>query len=49
MNTKGALLVASEHFAFCPDNVVWQGSSPHTLATYAERIVGMNSRDFWWD
>ncbi len=48
MNTKGALLVAAEHFAFCPDNV-WQGSPPYTLAAYAERIVGMNSWDFWWD
>ncbi|MEV7192308.1 DUF4253 domain-containing protein [Streptomyces sp. NPDC093510] len=48
MGTGDALLVAAEHFAFCPDNV-WQGSPPYTLAAYAERIVGMNSWDFWWD
>ncbi|MFD8965162.1 DUF4253 domain-containing protein [Streptomyces sp. NPDC059568] len=48
MSAEGALLVAAEHFAFCPDNI-WQGSRPHTLDAYAERIVGMNSWDFWWD
>ncbi len=48
MNSEDAFLVAAEHFAFCPDNV-WQGSRPYTLDAYAERIVGMNSWDFWWD
>ncbi|MFF1839074.1 DUF4253 domain-containing protein [Streptomyces sp. NPDC058231] len=48
IETEDTLLVAAEHFAFCPDNV-WQGSPPYTLAAYAERIVGMNSWDFWWD
>ncbi|WP_353940171.1 DUF4253 domain-containing protein [Streptomyces sp. HUAS MG91] len=47
-NTQDALLVAAEHFAFCPDNI-WQGFHPCTLAAYAERIVGMNSWNFWWD
>ncbi|MFF8271729.1 DUF4253 domain-containing protein [Streptomyces sp. NPDC016562] len=45
---EDALLVAAEHFAFCPDNV-WQGSRPYTLAAYAERIIGARSWDFWWD
>ncbi|MHA4820001.1 DUF4253 domain-containing protein [Streptomyces aculeolatus] len=39
LQAQDALLVAADHFAFCPDNV-WQGSSPPTLAVYAERIVG---------
>lgn len=43
-----ALLVAAEHFAFCPDTI-WQGAHPHTLAAYADRIVGLNSWEFWWD
>ncbi|WP_167469580.1 DUF4253 domain-containing protein [Streptomyces rubrogriseus] len=47
-NTQGALRVAAEHFAFCPDNI-WQSSHPYTLAAYAERLVGVNSWDFWWD
>jgi hypothetical protein len=45
---REALLVAAEHFAFCPDNI-WQGSSPYTLAAYAERIIGAHRWDFWWD
>ncbi|MFJ3921557.1 DUF4253 domain-containing protein [Streptomyces sp. NPDC090022] len=48
MNEEDALLVAAEHFAFCPDNV-WQGSRPYTLTAYAERITGAHSWDFWWD
>lgn len=32
-----ALHVATEHFAFCPDNI--------TVAAYVERIVGLDSRD----
>jgi hypothetical protein len=43
-----ALHVAAEHFAFCPDNV-WQNSHPYTLVAYAERLVGLNSWEFWWD
>lgn len=43
-----ALAVASEHFAFCPDNV-WQGGHPHTIAAYAERLVDAAAWTFWWD
>lgn len=43
-----ALRVGAEHFAFCPDTV-WQGSRPYTLDAYAERIVGLNAWEFWWD
>ncbi|MFJ6940092.1 DUF4253 domain-containing protein [Streptomyces sp. NPDC101132] len=48
MDQEDALLVAAEHFAFCPDNI-WQGSRPHTLAAYAERLTGAHNWDFWWD
>ncbi|PJF01966.1 hypothetical protein CUT44_00715 [Streptomyces carminius] len=48
VNEEDALLVAAEHFAFCPDNV-WQGRWPYTLAAYAERITDAHSWDFWWD
>ncbi|MGI5478726.1 DUF4253 domain-containing protein [Streptomyces lavendofoliae] len=48
MKEEDALLVAAEHFAFCPDNV-WQGSRPYTLTAYAERLIGAHSWDFWWD
>ncbi|MFD6150973.1 DUF4253 domain-containing protein [Streptomyces sp. NPDC060243] len=48
VDEREALLVAAEHFAFCPDNV-WQGSRPYTLAAYAERIAGAHRWDFWWD
>ncbi|MFD5123998.1 DUF4253 domain-containing protein [Streptomyces sp. NPDC058385] len=47
-NEHEALLVAAEHFAFCPDNI-WQGSRPYTLAAYSERITGTHHWDFWWD
>nr|WP_283164990.1 DUF4253 domain-containing protein [Streptomyces sp. HU2014] len=47
-NTEDALLVAAEHFAFCPDTI-WQGPHPHTLARYAERLVGTRCWEFWWD
>ncbi|SBT95490.1 protein of unknown function [Streptomyces sp. DI166] len=47
-NEHDALLVAAEHFAFCPDNI-WQGDRPYTLAAYAERITGVHHWDFWWD
>ncbi|MFD9729931.1 DUF4253 domain-containing protein [Streptomyces sp. NPDC059072] len=43
-----ALLVAAEHFAFCPDNI-WQGSRPCTLAAYAERLIDAPVWEFWWD
>lgn len=42
-----ALLVAAEHFAFCPDTI-WQGAHP-TLAAYAEHITDLNCWEFWWD
>ncbi|MFF3174638.1 DUF4253 domain-containing protein [Streptomyces sp. NPDC057900] len=48
MDEHEALLVAAEHFAFCPDNI-WQGSRPYTLAAYAERITRARHWDFWWD
>lgn len=48
MNQEDALLIAAEHFAFCPDNIC-QGSRPHTLAAYAERLTGAHNWDFWWD
>ncbi|WP_245930965.1 DUF4253 domain-containing protein [Actinokineospora auranticolor] len=41
-----ALVVAAEHFAFCPDNV-WQDTE--TLTAYAERLVDDHSWAFWWD
>ncbi|MFD8812434.1 DUF4253 domain-containing protein [Streptomyces sp. NPDC059627] len=44
---EDALLVAAEHFAFCPDNI-WQGTRPYTLAAYAKRITGVHNWDFWW-
>ncbi|MFB7026647.1 MULTISPECIES: DUF4253 domain-containing protein [unclassified Streptomyces] len=42
-----AVAVAAEHFAFCPD-VLRQGTRS-TLAAYAESLVGLNCREFWWD
>ncbi|MFI0990606.1 DUF4253 domain-containing protein [Streptomyces exfoliatus] len=47
-NQEDALLVAAEHFALCPDNI-WQGTRPHTLTAYAERLTGTHHWDFWWD
>ncbi|WP_223243095.1 DUF4253 domain-containing protein [Streptomyces sp. CBMA123] len=46
--TEDALLVAAEHFAFCPDNI-WQGHRPCTLTAYTERLIDCHSWDFWWD
>ncbi len=46
ISTDEARLVAAEHFAFCPD-LVRQGS--HTLAAYAETLVGAGHWEFWWD
>lgn len=45
---EDALAVASEHFAFCPDNVR-QGSRPYTIPAYAERLVDAPAWTFWWD
>ncbi|MFH8411002.1 DUF4253 domain-containing protein [Streptomyces sp. NPDC018019] len=45
---EDALLLAAEHFAFCPDTI-WQGPHPHTLAAYAERITGAHHWEFRWD
>ncbi|MFE9637259.1 DUF4253 domain-containing protein [Streptomyces sp. NPDC006463] len=45
---EDALLVAAEHFAFCPDNI-WQGPRPQTLAAYAERLIDTQCWEFWWD
>ncbi|MEW2373902.1 DUF4253 domain-containing protein [Streptomyces sp. NPDC006656] len=45
---EDALLVAAEHFAFCPDNI-WNGPHPQTLAAYAERLIDTHCWDFWWD
>ncbi|MEU5398047.1 DUF4253 domain-containing protein [Streptomyces sp. NPDC005963] len=45
---EDALLVAAEHFAFCPDNI-WQSSHFPTLTSYAERLVDTYFWDFWWD
>ncbi|MEU6673816.1 DUF4253 domain-containing protein [Streptomyces sp. NPDC046925] len=45
---EDALIVAAEHFAFCPDNI-WQGPRPQTLEAYAERLIGTNCWEFWWD
>jgi hypothetical protein len=43
---QSALVVAAEHFAFCPDNV-WQGSG--TIGSYAEGLAGNRVWRFWWD
>ncbi|MFE1409845.1 DUF4253 domain-containing protein [Streptomyces sp. NPDC058746] len=48
VSERDALLVAAEHFAFCPDNI-WQGPRPYTLTAYADRIAGAHRWDFWWD
>lgn len=42
-----ALGVAAEHWAFCPDTVVFQG--PGTLSDYAEQIRSATTWSFWWD
>lgn len=48
MSHADALAVASEHYAFCPDNI-WQGSDPYTIAAYAEQLVNASAWSFWWD
>ena len=51
-NPDDALHIAAEHFAFCPDNV-WpppgRGAHPHTLASYAERLIDTYCWEFYWD
>jgi hypothetical protein len=42
----GALAIAAEHFALCPDNV-WQGVG--TIRRYATSLVQNHRWDFWWD
>ncbi|MET9448945.1 DUF4253 domain-containing protein [Streptomyces cinerochromogenes] len=44
---EDALIIAAEHFAFCPDNI-WQGDHLH-LAAYAEHLIDLNCWEFWWD
>ncbi|MER7673966.1 DUF4253 domain-containing protein [Kitasatospora sp. NPDC096128] len=41
-----ALLVAAEHAAFCPDNVL---RAEEGLAGYAEELVDAGNWGFWWD
>lgn len=42
-----AELLAAEHFAFCPDNIV-QGTSG-TIGAYAAEIEAGHGWTFWWD
>ncbi|MER7759829.1 DUF4253 domain-containing protein [Streptomyces sp. NPDC097619] len=48
VDEREALLVAAEHFAFCPDNI-WQGGGPDGLSGYARELVGAEEWHFWWD
>jgi hypothetical protein len=49
VSAEHAELVAAEHFAFCPDNVM-QGLSGGTVRAYAAREVqGKSDWWFWWD
>lgn len=41
--------VASEHFAFCPDQHDPQNGTVYTPRTYARTITGKNYWRFWWD
>lgn len=41
-----ALLVAAEHYAFCPANID-QGSD--SMAAYAQGLLGEDAWTFWWD
>jgi hypothetical protein len=46
---RSAELVAAEHFAFCPDNIV-QGPSGGTVRSYAaQQVLGKTGWSFWWD
>ncbi|MEU2628244.1 DUF4253 domain-containing protein [Kitasatospora sp. NPDC007106] len=42
----GALLVAAEHLALCPDNIL-QGTG--SLAEYAEHLIAADTWTLWWD
>ncbi|MFC5137009.1 DUF4253 domain-containing protein [Actinomycetospora rhizophila] len=44
-----AELVASEHFAFCPDQVDPQNGTVYTPRTYGQTIRNANHWRFWWD
>ncbi len=44
VSREQALVVAAEHFAFCPDNV-----GDERLSGYAERLPGSRQWTFWWD
>ncbi|MGW0720544.1 DUF4253 domain-containing protein [Streptomyces sp. NPDC002778] len=44
---QDALIIAAEHFAFCPDNI-WQGRHQN-LEAYAEHLIDVHSWEFWWD
>lgn len=44
---QNALIVAAEHFAFCPDTI-WQGRH-QSLEAYAEDLIDLNCWEFWWD
>jgi hypothetical protein len=44
---RHALQVAAEHWAFCPDSVLFQG--PGELPAYAEQIRNARVWSFWWD
>lgn len=41
--------VATEHFAFCPDQHDPQNGTVYTPRTYAETIRGARLWKFWWD
>jgi hypothetical protein len=43
-----AELVAAEHFAFCPDNIV-QGMSVTIRAYAAKQVLRKIRWSFWWD
>ncbi|MDL5159285.1 DUF4253 domain-containing protein [Actinomycetospora termitidis] len=47
-----ARLVATEHFAFCPDQVdpqTGKETGPLTISAYAQTIRGQFHWRFWWD
>ena len=51
-NDDQCLLLADEHYAFCPDNFYPQTLEPphsYTREEYAERLRGARSWHFWWD
>lgn len=44
-----AELVATEHFAFCPDQVDPQNGTVYTPRTYGQTIRDAHHWRFWWD